>query len=177
MDLENAITIALNAHKGQIDKGGNPYILHPLRVMLSLTGEDERVVGVLHDVVEDCAPKDYDWTRVSILNNTTSSISATVEPFTWEYLIQKGLTNKQLEALVSVSKTPSEEKEYKQISEEEKHKHYLEFIKQAKSNEIGRRVKEADIKDNLDTSRISKISTQDRRRLERYKVALSYLSS
>ena len=51
MNLEKAIKIALEAHIGQVDKGGNPYILHPLRVMLSLNSEEERIVGVLHDVV------------------------------------------------------------------------------------------------------------------------------
>lgn len=51
--LERAIAIAATAHAGQIDKAGQPYILHPLRVMLALAGERERIVGVLHDVVED----------------------------------------------------------------------------------------------------------------------------
>ena len=55
MNLENAIKIAVEAHAGQVDKGGSPYILHPLRVMLSLDREEERIVGVLHDVMEDCA--------------------------------------------------------------------------------------------------------------------------
>lgn len=40
-------------HDGQYDKGGEPYILHPLRIMLKCKTEDERVVAVLHDVVED----------------------------------------------------------------------------------------------------------------------------
>ncbi len=51
--LEDAIELALRAHRGQVDKAGQPYILHPLRVMLSLETEHERMVGVLHDVVED----------------------------------------------------------------------------------------------------------------------------
>ena len=54
MHLQRAIEIAVEAHRGMTDKGGNPYILHPLRVMLSLSDEEERIVGVLHDVVEDC---------------------------------------------------------------------------------------------------------------------------
>jgi (p)ppGpp synthase/HD superfamily hydrolase len=52
--LERAIQIAVEAHSGQTDKAGQPYILHPLRVMLSLKTEDQRIVAVLHDVVEDC---------------------------------------------------------------------------------------------------------------------------
>ena len=51
--LQKAISIAVEAHEGQVDKGGNPYILHPLRVMMSLRTIDEMIVGVLHDVVED----------------------------------------------------------------------------------------------------------------------------
>jgi guanosine-3',5'-bis(diphosphate) 3'-pyrophosphohydrolase len=53
MDLTDAIQIACQAHAGQTDKGGEPYILHPLRVMLAMDTDDERVVGVMHDVFED----------------------------------------------------------------------------------------------------------------------------
>jgi (p)ppGpp synthase/HD superfamily hydrolase len=58
--LERAIQIAIEAHAGQTDKAGEPYILHPLRVMFSLDAIDQKIVGVLHDVVEDC--KDQGWT-------------------------------------------------------------------------------------------------------------------
>lgn len=51
--LDKAIQIAITAHNGQVDKANQPYILHPLRVMLSLEMEKERIVGVLHDVIED----------------------------------------------------------------------------------------------------------------------------
>ncbi|OYT85686.1 MAG: guanosine-3',5'-bis(diphosphate) 3'-pyrophosphohydrolase [Burkholderiales bacterium PBB6] len=55
--LENviaiAIAIAASAHAGQTDKGGQPYILHPMRVMLRLQSMDERIAGVPHDVIED----------------------------------------------------------------------------------------------------------------------------
>lgn len=52
--LERAIAIAVEGHAGVTDKGGAPYILHPLRVMLSLSSPEERIVAVLHDVCEDC---------------------------------------------------------------------------------------------------------------------------
>jgi (p)ppGpp synthase/HD superfamily hydrolase len=52
--LEHAIALAAKAHAGQIDKAGLPYILHPLRMMLRLNENDDRIVAVLHDVVEDC---------------------------------------------------------------------------------------------------------------------------
>jgi (p)ppGpp synthase/HD superfamily hydrolase len=51
--LERAIEIAARAHAGQVDKAGQPYILHPLRLMLAVTTESERIAAVLHDVVED----------------------------------------------------------------------------------------------------------------------------
>lgn len=51
--LNRAIIIAAEAHAGQVDKGGAPYILHPLRVMLAVEGTQARIVAVLHDVVED----------------------------------------------------------------------------------------------------------------------------
>lgn len=51
--LERAIEIAAKGHAGQKDKAGAPYILHPLRMMLSLKSNEERIVAVLHDVVED----------------------------------------------------------------------------------------------------------------------------
>ncbi len=55
--LQRAIEIATEAHKGQYDKAGNDYIGHPLRVMEMGKTENEKIVGVLHDVVEDT-----DWT-------------------------------------------------------------------------------------------------------------------
>mgnify|MGYP001562637313 CR=1 FL=1 len=63
--LQTAISIATQAHAGQVDKAGYPYILHPIRVMeefmwfvdpehaLGHAGLDRAVVGVLHDVIED----------------------------------------------------------------------------------------------------------------------------
>lgn len=53
--LQKAIEIAKEAHKGQLDKSGKDYIGHPLRVMEMGKTEEEKIVGVLHDVVEDTA--------------------------------------------------------------------------------------------------------------------------
>lgn len=55
--LQKAIEIATQAHAGQVDKAGNEYIGHPLRVMEMGKTEEEKIVGVLHDVIEDT-----DWT-------------------------------------------------------------------------------------------------------------------
>ena len=51
--LERAIEIATQAHEGQVDKAGNAYIGHPLRVMAMGKTEQEKIAGVLHDIVED----------------------------------------------------------------------------------------------------------------------------
>lgn len=51
--LEKAIAMAVAAHSGQTDKSGRPYILHPLRLMCRMESDLDRVVAVLHDVIED----------------------------------------------------------------------------------------------------------------------------
>ena len=51
--LERAIALACYAHDGQKDKGGQPYILHPIRAMLQMKDDTSRIVAVLHDAVED----------------------------------------------------------------------------------------------------------------------------
>lgn len=57
IDLEdqliNAIELAAYYHKNQKDKGGNPYILHPLYVMTNVTGLKCKIAAILHDLLED----------------------------------------------------------------------------------------------------------------------------
>ncbi len=56
-DIERAIGLAVEAHRGQKDRNARPYILHPLTLMMKMDTEVEMMTGVLHDVVEDT-----DWT-------------------------------------------------------------------------------------------------------------------
>lgn len=51
--LEKAIELAYIAHNGQVDKGGKPYIEHPLRVMNNVETTEQKIVAVLHDAIED----------------------------------------------------------------------------------------------------------------------------
>lgn len=53
--LDKMLVIATNAHSGQFDRGGNPYILHPLKVMHYLKTDDEELMCIAlgHDVIED----------------------------------------------------------------------------------------------------------------------------
>jgi (p)ppGpp synthase/HD superfamily hydrolase len=153
--LQRAISIAVEAHEGQVDKGGNPYILHPMRVMMSLRTVDEMIVGVLHDVVEDCSDRGFGW----------------------EKLEKEGFSNVVLDALKSVTKTPEEESHFKTLSGEDRITAYLRFVDRAKSNPIGRRVKRADIYDNLNVTRIDKLTEKDLARLNQYKIALQHLDA
>jgi hypothetical protein len=51
--IEKALEIVIKAHKGQTDKAGKPYIGHLLRVMQMGMTEDEKLCGLLHDLIED----------------------------------------------------------------------------------------------------------------------------
>lgn len=77
--LRDAIVLATSAHAGQFDKGGQPYILHPLRVMLAVPSPAARVVAVLHDVLEDVPA--YRQNAISLLM-----------PYTGLLLALKGVT-------------------------------------------------------------------------------------
>jgi (p)ppGpp synthase/HD superfamily hydrolase len=85
--IERAIAIAAEAHTGQVDKAGAPYVLHPLRMMLRMASNDERIVAVLHDVCEDCPC----WTM--------------------ERLRKEGFAEHLIEALRSVTKRDGEDYE------------------------------------------------------------------
>ena len=52
-NIKKAINIAYNAHMGQNDKFGIPYIFHPMHLAESMETEEECIVAILHDIVED----------------------------------------------------------------------------------------------------------------------------
>ena len=82
--LVKAIQIAVSAHKEQVDKSGQPYILHLIRVMDAGETEQEKICGVLHDLVEDT-----DWT--------------------FEKLENEGFSEKIISALKCVTKQENED--------------------------------------------------------------------
>lgn len=131
-NLNVAIKIAAEAHMGQSDKAGDPYILHPLRVMMQLDTETERIVGVLHDVLED----------------TTVDVTE---------LLKQGFSGQVIEAMDSVTRRKEES--------------YFEFIQRAKRNPIGKKVKIADLKDNMDWNRIKEPTEEDMKRMQKYQKA------
>lgn len=63
--LGNAIAIAAESHKDTKDKGGNAYILHPMRIMFNLNTKDEELmaIAILHDVIEDDTAIDFDYLK------------------------------------------------------------------------------------------------------------------
>ena len=89
MNLERAIEIAQEAHKGVKDKGGHDYIHHPIRVMHAMSNDQEKIVAILHDVVEDS-----DWT--------------------FDRLKEEGFEDSVIESLRCVTKY-SEEEDYQEF--------------------------------------------------------------
>ena len=61
--IETSLQIALNAYKGQKDKAGETYILHPLRIMAKMNSLEEKATALLHDVIEDS-----DYTSEDLIN-------------------------------------------------------------------------------------------------------------
>lgn len=53
LHVQKAIEIAVKYHSNQVDKSGDIYILHPLRVMSKMDTHEERIIAVLHDILED----------------------------------------------------------------------------------------------------------------------------
>lgn len=136
-ELERAIIIATNVHDGKVDKGGHSYILHPLRVMMSMDTHEERLVAIMHDVIED-------------------------DPhITIEALSVIGFGPTVIEALDAITKRFEES--------------YDVYIVRVSRNKIGTKVKIADLKDNLDRTRIPYPMPKDFKRWYKYEKALKYL--
>lgn len=76
--LGKMLVIATNAHAGQFDRGGNPYILHPLKVMHYLKTDDEELMCMAlgHDVIEDTSVTYKDLRDVGITERVIDGIRA-----------------------------------------------------------------------------------------------------
>lgn len=137
--LSDCIRIAAQAHSEQVDKIGEPYILHPLRVMMSMHSVYDRMTAVLHDVIED--------TKM-----TASS------------LLGVGVPQVVVEAVLAMSKREDEE--------------YGEYLLRVIQNEMARRVKIADVKDNSSPIRLYKLTPDKVKKLTRkYAQALRLLEN
>lgn len=128
-DLDTALAIAVEAHRGQLDKAGQPYILHPLRVMARVTTPEERLVAVLHDVVED-------------------------SPTTLDDLRAAGFEEPVVRAVDRLTRRDDES--------------YEAFIERLKDDPLARRVKLADLEDNMTLTRLTDLDDRAIERLGRY---------
>ena len=83
--LNKMLVLATNAHAGQYDKGGMPYILHPLKVMHYLKVQDEELqcIALGHDIVEDAG-------------------------VTYRQLVEEGFTDRIIEGIKALTKVPGE---------------------------------------------------------------------
>jgi hypothetical protein len=72
--IDRALQIAAKAHEGQKEKNGQPYILHPLRVMNSVEGEEAKIVAVLHDVIEDTSVTADDLRREGFRESVVDAV-------------------------------------------------------------------------------------------------------
>ena len=72
--IEIALQIAAKAHEGQKDKSGLPYILHPLRVMMRVEGEEAQIVAVLHDVIEDTSVSAADLRQAGFSEQVVATV-------------------------------------------------------------------------------------------------------
>ena len=119
--IEKALQIAARAHEGQRDKEGQPYILHPLRVMARVETDAERVVAVLHDAVE----QGPDRVRLARLRD-------------------EGFPEGIVEAVDCLTRRDGEA--------------YDDLIERLAPNALARRVKLADLAENLDLLRRSALA-------------------
>lgn len=139
-ELEEAIELAVEAHKGDTDKGGATYIRHPLRVMGQMDTEQERIVAVLHDVVEDSEEELEE--------------------------IERKFGEEICEALDALTKAQDDDVDYVE-----------EYIPNIASNPLARKVKQADLRDNLDVTRLTEIDDDMFDNIQKYHKSLQYLEN
>ena len=137
--VDAAIALARRAHDGQRDKAGAPYIGHPLRIMARMDTDPERIAAVLHDVVED------------------SRDSAA--PVTFADLQAMGLPAASIAAVRLLTRTDDGTDPAA----------YDAYIAAILADPIARKVKLADVEDNLDVTRLPVITEKDEKRLEKYR--------
>jgi len=145
--LAKAIAIASKAHVGQLDKGGKPYILHPLWVMDKVRhlGEDYMIVAVLHDVIED-THYEIDTLMNALFGRKERNSTRGVRIET---------------ALVMLDFRGTD---------------YMARIIEIAHNKIAKAVKLRDIEHNSKITRLKDVRKKDFDRLQKYSIAYKYLS-
>lgn len=145
--LAQAIDFASKCFRFSFDKGGEPYILHLIRVMQNLETEDEdlKIIAIYHDFVEDI------YLSMDVFSETVSFGDS---KFT--------VNNRILSAIDCLSKRKGET--------------YDQYLERVASNHDAILVKLADLKDNMDLSRLKRMGTaEDLIRMEKYEKAKAFL--
>ena len=143
--LSKAILIATQAHTGQFDKGGKPYILHPLVVLNKLgpnASEMVQCIAVLHDVIEDCTGK------VIYVDVREVTIS-------FAMLTECGMPDEVVEGVRALTKMPGQTYEEYQQAVLGNHNAMLVKLEDLRTNSDLRRMKSRAITDK-DVQRVAK---------------------
>lgn len=148
MTLDGAISLARSAHAGMTDKAGQPYIEHPLRVMESLRADGARFGARIGDSQWVNRPDEQAVLMAAVLHDILEDT-----PLVAEDLISRGCPDNVVDSVVALTRLDSES--------------YDTFLRRMAGNEIARRVKRADIEDNADESRLSRLSADQAGRLRK----------
>ena len=92
MDLiDKVLKFAMEKHEGQFDKAGEKYILHPLHIALQMDTEEEKIVALLHDILEDTNTTEKDLKDLGLSIETIKHIKCLTRPKDISYMeyIQK----------------------------------------------------------------------------------------
>lgn len=160
--LNSALAIANTAHYGQVDKAGEPYILHPLRVMLRMTTREEQIVALLHDAIEDTRGRgSLEWNLERLWRFFPSeTIRDALD----------AITRRVIEVEKIANDTDPERYPYTYYVDEPEP--YFDYIARVKANPLATTVKAADICDNMREDRGYVLGLTHR---ERYAKALAIL--
>ncbi|APV35314.1 HD domain-containing protein [Acinetobacter soli] len=102
--LEKAIGLAAKKHAGQVDKAGQPYILHPLRLMLHLDALEQKIVAVMHDLLEDTDTTIVDLISLGFSQDIIDAVIAlTKKPGESRFTAAKRIVNNPLAKAVKLA--------------------------------------------------------------------------
>lgn len=87
ISVDKAISFAAKWHEGQKDTWGDPYILHVLQVMMKMDTEAERIVAVLHDILEDTGCNDKELVEIGISEQMLEAIKCLTKDKDEDYLL------------------------------------------------------------------------------------------
>jgi (p)ppGpp synthase/HD superfamily hydrolase len=127
--LERALEIAADAYADQTDKAGEPYVLHPIRLMQQMDTTDERIVALLHDVLEDS-----DWELTDLRD--------------------EGFSARVVDAVDNLTKPADAD--------------YDAYVDNLAADSLAATVKQADLEDNLDLTRLDSLDEDATDRIEKY---------